>query len=247
MTAPTPAGAISIAAAAPAIGGILAFQPARRRHGRKEPLLWLDRRGSDVPRHAGDGGSDGRARRHHAAARAGIRLELRRHLVGARVAHRPLRPDGAVFGRLHQPLRRPAGGHGGGGDDLPRDSRFPHDDRALAACGVVGRHCRRRHRARRPGARRDRRDALVRRAARACRRHADGEQRDGSAHLPAPAREADPGLRLAQRAWPCGRDAACGGRRRPPDAARPAGRRPSRPMAQRRSSRRRRRSSASAP
>jgi hypothetical protein len=185
----------------------------------------MDRRGSDLSRHASDGGSNGRAGRHHAAAGEGIRLERRRHLLCACPTHRALRADGAVFGRLHQPLRRPARRHCSGSDDLSRHSGLAGDDRGLAARRAVGRHCRRRHRPGRPGARRNGRDALVRRASRPCRRHAGGEQRDRPAHFPAVSRQGDAGLRVAQRACLRRRDAARGRPRRALDAARPAGRR----------------------
>ena len=48
---------------------VLSFRSDCGRHGRTGRLLRLDRRRSDLPRHAGDGGSDGRAGRHHPAAR----------------------------------------------------------------------------------------------------------------------------------------------------------------------------------
>ena len=77
MTASEPAGRISNAAPPQRRSAAFSLSnPLAARDGRAEPLLWLDRRGSDLPRHAGDGGSDGRAGRHH-------RSRSRRNSAGA--------------------------------------------------------------------------------------------------------------------------------------------------------------------
>ena len=205
------------------IRDVLSIQSARRRHGRARPLLWLVRRGGDLPRHAGDGRSNGRARRHHPAAREGVRLDHRSDLGRARGAPRPVRADRPVRRRLHQPLRRAGGRRLRGRDDRRGHSRLDGHDAGLGARGAVGRRRRNRHWHGRSRAWRNHRDALVRSPKGTSGRHADGEQRDRAIDLSAAHREADRGLWLAKRARLRRRHAARRRRRRAHVVARPAG------------------------
>ena len=190
----------------------------------------MGRRRRDLPRHAGDGGRDGRARRDDRAARARIRLGHRADFQRTGSSPAAVRVVRSVRRGVHESLRAPPRDDLRGRADCDRAARLAGDDAGVATDSALGRRRRRRHRPhrRRPGGHRG--DPLVHRAPRPGGGPAHGEFGDRSTCLPAAYRRHDRSLRLARRAdrclrpsRPCRADCARPDAR-PPERCRPAAR-----------------------
>ena len=164
--------------------------------------LRLGHRRRRVLHHAHHVGHDGAARRLHHAAQPRIRLVHGGDLVGAGDPAPVVRADGAVFGRLHRHLRHAARGSRGDRLSADRGGAVAVHDAALAPRRPLGLPVRHRQRDDGAGARRTRRQPLVRAAAWPRARHADGEFGDGAARLSPARRLARGRRRLAHGARP---------------------------------------------
>lgn len=158
------------------------------------------------------------------AAERGVRLVPRTDRLRGLAQPHALRPDVALRGRAHGPLRRTPGRHRRA--DPGRAGKRPHrvHDRAVAADPVLGTARRAGHRIHVDGVRRHDHEPLVRRPPRSGQRHPDRRQRDRPAGLPAGGGVAGDRARLAYGGAPRGRRRAGGDPAGPAAPAQPPGR-----------------------